>query len=144
MDLILVLIIIGAIVFNIWRMGQAPTTPYQNGTGQTSQTNQTNPSVANPPPVQNQPMPKTNSNFVYPGAILIGDNTYQSSDDPAKITNWYKNKINGAGMNVTSFIVTSTNDNVLNKLVGANSSTKVSVDIIRNNGENQTTIKLSA
>jgi len=83
------------------------------------------------------------NSWVYPNSILVKDNIYQSSDDPATITNWYKNKINTSGMNVTSFVVTSTNNNVLNKLAGGSSTEKFSVEISKKQNDQKTTIRLS-
>lgn len=156
MDLFLTLIIITATVLNVWKMGQSSKTPTVVENNQLNQSEQPKPDNQNPPQVAN-PMPilpsvpvppktdsQTASDFVYPGATPVGNNTYQSSDDPVKITNWYKNRINSAGMNVTSFVMTTTNNNVLNKLVGANGSSRISVDISKNAGEAQTTIKLEA
>ena len=77
------------------------------------------------------------SDFQYPRSIIISLNsnfaTFESSDDPKKITDWYKNKIKDMGMNTTSFVQTSTNGNVLNKLVGADGNQKVRVEINKHN-----------
>ena len=52
-----------------------------------------------------------------------------SADNVDAITNWYKEKIKAQGMNVTSFVVTKTNNNVFNKLVGADGKRQVRVEI---------------
>lgn len=75
--------------------------------------------------------------FKYPNSTIISQNgneiVYESTDDPKKITDWYKDKINSVGMKATSFVQTSTNGNILNKLVGANANKKVSVEISKQN-----------
>ena len=65
----------------------------------------------------------------------------ESTDSPEDITDWYKNTINTIGMNVTSFVVTSTNDVVLNKLSAANSEMKIEVTI-KNESTSITTIEV--
>ena len=71
--------------------------------------------------------------FKYPNAKSVNSSenklTLESSDDSRVITDWYKEKINSKGMNVKSFVTTSANDNVENKLVAANSDFKVTVTI---------------
>lgn len=89
------------------------------------------------------PTPQPNNNnqlnldLKYPNSIIISKNsnetTYESTDDPKKITDWYKDKIKSIGMKATSFVQTSTNGDVLNKLVGANSEKQVKVDISKQN-----------
>lgn len=85
------------------------------------------------------------SDFQYPGSavISISSNTavFESTDDPKKITDWYKDKIKSMGMNATSFVQTSTNGNILNKLVGAKSGSEARVEITKQN--NQPTVKIS-
>ena len=56
--------------------------------------------------------------------------------------NWYKDKIKALGMNATSFVQTNTNDNVLNKLVAANNSQKVTVEISRSNSSSPTSVSI--
>ena len=82
--------------------------------------------------------------FRYPNSTIISQNgnetVYESSDDPKKITDWYKDKIKSIGMKTTSFVQTSTNGNVLNKLVGANGNKEVRVEISKQN--NNPTVKI--
>ncbi len=79
------------------------------------------------------------SSFVYPGSIILNQSekemTLQSLDDPTSITNWYKEKIVSLNMNAKSFVATNTNGNVLNKLVGAKSGFKVSVEVSKKSNE---------
>jgi len=78
------------------------------------------------------------SAFIYPGARIIASSdssaTLESTENPDKITDWYKEKIKSWGGNVTSFVVTKTNDNVLNKLVGSNGKGEVKVEIKKDSG----------
>ena len=101
-------------------------------------------------PSTSTPIPSSQinmSSFVYPGSIILnqsGDEmTLQSTDDPQAITNWYKEKITGMGMNAKSFVQTNTNGNVLNKLIGAKAGFKVKIQIEKNSSSNITEIKVS-
>lgn len=103
-----------------------------------------------PTPKQNE-VPQANNttnlnDYIYPKAVEKekGQNSIKliSSDSPDTITDWYKEKIKEKGMNVTSFVVTKTNDNVLNKLAGASSQAKVEVEISRPSGTSQTQISV--
>ncbi|OGH19319.1 MAG: hypothetical protein A3D74_01540 [Candidatus Levybacteria bacterium RIFCSPHIGHO2_02_FULL_37_13] len=91
------------------------------------------PASTNIPNFDNQ----TNADFKYPNSTTISqsgsETAYESSDDPKKITDWYKKKIKSIGMKATSFVQTSTNGNVLNKLVGASQNQEVRVEISKQN-----------
>ena len=78
--------------------------------------------------------------FTYPNSQKTGGNTYSTTDSPQVVTNWYKNKFEELNLNVTSLVQTSSNDNVLNKLSGANGSIEISVEITRR--ANDTTTKI--
>lgn len=84
------------------------------------------------------------SKFQYPGASVSSSSNNKleltTNDSPKTVTDWYKNTINQTGMNVKSFVTTSTNDNVVNKLVGANGNDEVRVDITRAPNDTATTI----
>lgn len=86
------------------------------------------------------------SNFIYPGSNSQNQSgdvlTLKSSENPKSVTDWYKDKIKSLGMNVTSFVTTSTNDNINNKLVGAKVGMKVEIEITKKANESQTTIKV--
>lgn len=79
------------------------------------------------------------SSFVYPNSVVLESSSNSleltSQDDPDKITNWYKDKIKATGISVTSFVTTKTNNNVLNKLVGADGKLEVRVEIEKNANE---------
>lgn len=85
--------------------------------------------------------------WVYPNSVKVGSNdgrvVLQSSDNSKAITDWYKNRINSLGMNATSFIQTSTNDTVLNSLVGSDGQREVKVEISRNAGDSVTKITVT-
>ena len=87
----------------------------------------------------------TLNTFLYPNANITNQTnstlSLESTDSPEDITDWYKNTINTIGMNVTSFVVTSTNDVVLNKLSAANSEMKIEVTI-KNESTSITTIEV--
>jgi hypothetical protein len=71
--------------------------------------------------------------FVYPGATLVEtSNTYlkyQSFDDPQTITNWYKAKIEEQNLRTTSFVQTSSNGQISNKLIGSNGQVEIEIEI---------------
>lgn len=75
------------------------------------------------------------SGFQYPGASVNSSSQTRMElttvDSPTTVTDWYKNKINSTGMNAKSFVTTSANDNVVNKLVAAGNGTEISVDITK-------------
>lgn len=103
-------------------------------------------------PPQNNPTPTTkpegnnNNGFIYPGATLksnsSGNLILESNDSPDTITDWYKNEIKNQGVNVTSFVTTKTNGNVLNKLAGANGEKEINVEIERKEGTSTTLIQV--
>lgn len=99
-----------------------------------------------PSSVPSPARPNTNS-FIYPGSMKVSGEennlVLQSSDDPQTITNWYKEKITNMSMSAKSFVQTSTNGNVLNKLAGANSSIKINVEISKKSNEGIVKISVS-
>jgi len=95
----------------------------------------------------NTPKPPSSnlSSFQYPNsqAVSSSENSLilNSIDNADSITDWYKEKIKGEGMSVTSFVTTKTNDNVLNKLVGADGAREIRVEITKEAGSS--TVKIS-
>ncbi|MCL5432525.1 MAG: hypothetical protein M1524_00205 [Patescibacteria group bacterium] len=108
--------------------------------------NQNQPSNS-PTPVanQNQNNSEQNEDLIYPGSIKtkdsVGSLELESSDDTQLITDWYKEKIKGMGMNAKSFVQTKANEKILNKLVGSNGKTEIRVEISKEN--NLSTTKIS-
>ena len=86
------------------------------------------------------------SNLYYPGASVIGKTDgkiiLESSDDPKKITDWYKQKI-AVEMNVKSFVTTTTNGEVLNKLLGADGNKEIRVEITKKSNEQKVIVMVS-
>ena len=78
----------------------------------------------------------------YPGSTFVSEGVYQSTDSPTQITAWYKDQINQMKFNVKTFVQTSANEKVLNKLVASNGKTEVYVEISKNPPDSQTTITL--
>lgn len=73
--------------------------------------------------------------LIYPGSTLI-KNTEQSfflesEDTPDEITAWYKDTIESLGMNAKSAIQIQTNEDIQNKIVGANKDREVTIDITK-------------
>lgn len=84
------------------------------------------------------PIPSTG--FIYPSSTVVENSGSRikliTYDSPDKVTSWYQDKIKSEGMSATSFVKTSTNGNVLNKLVGAGSEMKVTIEITKHPGGN--------
>lgn len=59
----------------------------------------------------------------------------RSSADVDAVTNWYKEKVRGEGMNIKTFVTTKANEKIVNKLVGANANKEIRVEIRREPGE---------
>jgi len=85
--------------------------------------------------------------YKYPDSSVANSSSnslsLQSDASANSITDWYKETINANGFNVTSFVVTSTNDNVLNKLAAAKSGQNIEVEIGKKPGESKTSIKVT-
>jgi hypothetical protein len=76
----------------------------------------------------------TEQDWLYPGARIIQTLPELKTEitiDPKVVTDWYKEKIKSLGMSTQSFIVTSTNDKIYNKLVAASAASKIEVTIER-------------
>jgi Tfp pilus assembly protein PilX len=71
--------------------------------------------------------------FKYPSSNQISGSQnrleLESSGDSSVITNWYKEKIKSLGYKSKSFVQTSSNGYILNKLVGASGSSEIRVQI---------------
>jgi len=84
------------------------------------------------------------SGFHYPGATVASSSGNRleltTNDSPKTVTDWYKNAINQTGMNTKSFVTTSTNGNVINKLVAAGKGKEIDIDITKDDFE--TSVKI--
>ncbi|QQS38700.1 hypothetical protein IPM62_04935 [Candidatus Woesebacteria bacterium] len=84
--------------------------------------------------------------FIYPNSKVVNESevmlTLESTDSPNTITEWYKSMIKNRNMSINSFVVTSNNDNISNKLVGVSGTTKIEVDINKNASASTTTISV--
>ena len=87
------------------------------------------------------------TSLYYPASTQISTTSsslvLESQADPTAITDWYQDQIKSQGFSTTSFVKTSTNGNVLNKLVAANSSTHIEVEITKHEAEQQTSISVT-
>ena len=96
-------------------------------------------SAPTPAPTQTQTPLTDIGQFRYPESFIVSSTgttlSLISSEDTDKITDWYKEKIKNQGMNVKAFVVTKTNDNVLNTLVGADGKREIRVEIKKNSEE---------
>jgi hypothetical protein len=101
------------------------------------------PSPTMQPKPTNIPVTSTDvSSWQYPGSQKTSETIYISAEDPKTITDWYKNKINALGYSAKSFVTTNTNEKVLNKLVAAQNSSEILIEISKNPGDSSTTIKV--
>ncbi|MCL4398075.1 hypothetical protein M1403_03585 [Patescibacteria group bacterium] len=137
MDLVLAAILAAAIIFSAWKGG----TPLQKffEAPLTDIANNQSPTLPGGAPLANP--------WIYPGATQIDNSsgvvTYETTDEPSAVTSWYQDQIARGGMTVTSYIVTNTNDNVINRLVGASADgSEIEVEIVRLAGSSYTTISL--
>lgn len=84
--------------------------------------------------------------YAYPNAVVMTQSTtvlsLESKDSAENVTDWYETKIKAGGLNITTFVKTKTNDNVLNKLVGESSKQKVSVKIEKDSGDSLVKIEV--
>ncbi|MBI2021758.1 hypothetical protein HYS93_02650 [Candidatus Daviesbacteria bacterium] len=100
-----------------------------------------------------KPSPSNSTNnsslkdWQYPGSIIIDSSqtslVLESSADTNQITDWYKEKIRNLNMNTKTFVVTSSNNNVLNKLVGKGSSAEVKIEISKPDGSETSKITIN-
>lgn len=88
------------------------------------------------------------SDYKYPNSQTVSSTAnsllLNSPDNSDTITDWYKEKIRGEGMNVKTFVTTKTNDNVLNKLVGADGNKEIRIEIKKEagNGDVEISVKI--
>lgn len=99
--------------------------------------------TSTPTPTPSSQSNQSSGSYQYPGSTSVGGNTYKSTADPDVITEWYRQKFADEGMGATSVIKTKANDKVINKIVAANNSKQVSVEITRDPGQSETTITVS-
>ncbi len=87
------------------------------------------------------------SEFIYPNSNIVSQSgsslDLTSSDSPDAIANWYKAKIKSKNMNINTFVTTNVNDKVVDKLVGDSASASVSVEIDKDAGNNQVSMKIN-
>jgi len=97
-------------------------------------------------PVPTQSLQKSNIlEYKYPNSQIVSSTStlmsLESSDNSDSITDWYKGKINSLGMNVKTFVTTSANEKVLNKLVGADGVKEINIEISKE--DSQSIVKIS-
>lgn len=89
----------------------------------------------------------------YPGSNLIETEmgldgkeqtvTFESNEDSNILTNWYKENFAKLGMKNSSSIVTSTDENILNKLMAKNENIEIEVTVTRRSNQQLSKIILS-
>lgn len=76
----------------------------------------------------------------YPDSSVISQTdtslTLSSNTDPKVIVNWYKDRIKSENFHATSMIQTSTNGKILDKIVAADGTREVRIEINRDAGSN--------
>ena len=84
--------------------------------------------------------------FQYPGARVVSSTSesllLRSIKSPEEVTNWYKEKIKSNKLAATSFVATSTNGKVVNKL-SASGNFKIEVAIKNENSETEINVNLT-
>lgn len=84
------------------------------------------------------------NDWFYPGSSVVANTgltlSLRSGDDTGVITDWYKAKIIEKGANVKSFVTTSTNGEILNKLAGASSEFEINIEISKPANDSETII----
>lgn len=97
--------------------------------------------TSQPPPAQDI------SQLIYPNSqkISLDQNSavLESNDNVDTVTGWYKTKIKEMDMNATSFAVTRANDQILNKLVGADGKREVRIEISQEDSSAKVKINVS-
>ena len=77
----------------------------------------------------------TMSDFIYPHAEIIATTKdtikLESIDEPDEISMWYEDKMKSSNFNIKTFIKTSSNDDIVNKMVGNNENFQISIDIAK-------------
>ncbi len=77
--------------------------------------------------------------FIYPGSTITGRTSStlnsESSDDPRKISDWYKAKIRDMNFTATSSVFTQANEKYLIKLSGASGSLNIAIEVSKEGNE---------
>lgn len=86
------------------------------------------------------------SDWYYPGSQILSvtDKTVNlvTSDEPDKVTDWYKAKLNDAGMTAKTVVKTQTNGTVENVVAGAGGGINIKITITHQPKELDTKIKV--
>ncbi len=86
------------------------------------------------------------STLTYPGSQIINNKTnslnLESSDDPSKITNWYKNQINNMHGSIQTAVITKSNDLVDNILIGEEGDQRLTIKISKDTANSSTDISI--
>ena len=106
---------------------------------------QNKPSPTKVPVPTQSPQTSNILEYKYPNSQIVSSTStlmsLESSDNSDSITDWYKGKINSLGMNVKTFVTTSANEKVLNKLVGADGVKEINIEISKE--DSQSIVKIS-
>jgi len=94
-----------------------------------------------PSPTAYHPKSET-SNWIYPNSKKLSDNQYETSDSPETVTDWYKAKIRAEDYSTRTFVATSANSKVFNKLSAAKNNQVITIQISRNPESSQTLVAL--
>lgn len=101
-----------------------------------------------PSPPVNIPSPSPNNlnNFRYPNASVAGPDSrtliLETNDSPVAVTNWYRNQLNNLHMNIRTYIQTSVNGNVSNKLTTSDGESSIEIDITKDAESSTTRISI--
>lgn len=103
-----------------------------------------------PPTAKPTAIPQTSSSlnaYRYPNASVTSQSQNEidmtTTDDAQVVTDWYKNTISTQGLHTTSFVQTSTNGDILNKLAaGLSGGGQITITISKSASAN--TVSISA
>ncbi|OGM25619.1 hypothetical protein A2962_03755 [Candidatus Woesebacteria bacterium RIFCSPLOWO2_01_FULL_39_61] len=165
MHLIITIVAIATLFTGILYTSQIKNSDNQSGENEevlsiSQENNEENTSLPEPtltifptnPPLSPTPknLPTAKPDFIdyrYPSSEILSESSseisFSSSDSVDSITQWYKDKIKGSGMNVKTFVTTKTNDKVENVLVGSNYEIEIRVEIKKEPSHDNVTISLT-
>lgn len=93
------------------------------------------------PTASSTPVSQGAGDWVYPGSIKSAD-TYETTDAPDTVTEWYRTKIIQSGSTVKNFVQTKSNNVVNNSLQGVTAQGTVSIQIFTSQGSTKTKIRI--
>ncbi len=85
---------------------------------------------------------KSHIQLVYPGAVSVGGNAYETSASGDLVYDWYKNELNSRKFNIRNNVRTKANDKFKGVLQGVNGDSSIKVTIDQEDASAKTRITL--